>query len=234
MDPKRTARPVLKPVPSPPGVVKTPGKAPVPAPAPLGGRPGAPSGTPSAAPLRRAGPALQETLDQLARDVRQLQIDFERFFNGGLPLPPEELRTRIQAQIRGLRNLTITAAVDNFRLGDLEARFNSYNELFNRRMRDREEGRHQPARPAVAERPRYDPLAGIVFGPRVDPAAVEALYQGLAAGRGEGPRFDLDSFETYLARQAAALREKTGCSEVQFRLAMEDGKLKLKARPLAR
>jgi hypothetical protein len=31
----------------------------------------------------------------------------------------------------------------------------------------------------------------------------------------------------------AALREKTGCREVQFRLATEDGKVKLKARPVA-
>jgi hypothetical protein len=189
------------------------------------------AGTPAAGQTRRTGAGLSETLDQLGVDIRKLQIDFERFFNGGLHLPPDDLRTRIQSQIRALRNLTITTSVDNFRLGDLEARFNSYNELFNRRVRDREEGRHAVTRPLVAERPRFDPEAGIVFGATVDPAAVEALYQGLA-GRGEGPKFDLDSFQTYLARQAAALREKTGCNEVQFRLANEDGKLKLKARPV--
>jgi hypothetical protein len=31
----------------------------------------------------------------------------------------------------------------------------------------------------------------------------------------------------------SALKAKTGCDEVQFRLADEDGKLKLKARPVA-
>jgi len=30
-----------------------------------------------------------------------------------------------------------------------------------------------------------------------------------------------------------AIREKTGCAAVQFRLATEDGKVKLKARPVA-
>jgi hypothetical protein len=218
VEPKRTSKPGLNSLLAPKGAkgaVSVPGAA----------------GTPAAAQTRRAGAGLSETLDQLGVDIRKLQIDFERFFNGGLHLPPEELRTRIQNQIRALRFLTITTSVDNFRLGDLEARFNSYNELFNRRVRDREEGRHVLARPVVVERPRYDPEAGIVFGATVDPAAVEALYQGLA-GRGEGPKFDLDSFQTYLARQAAALREKTGCNEVQFRLANEDGKLKLKARPV--
>jgi hypothetical protein len=179
---------------------------------------------------------LSDALDQLGRDIQQLRVDFERFFNGALPFPPDELRGRVQAQIRQLRGMsTLATAVDGFRLGDMEARFNSYNELFNRRVRDAEEGRHPAARPAPPPAPprRYDPERGIVFGDRIDPQAAEALYQGLAASPGDAPRFDLDSFQTYLARQVTAIREKTGCTEVQFRLAAEDGKIKLKARPVA-
>ncbi len=215
MDPKRTPPP--RPAISKAASAPTPGQ-----------RPG------GAAPQAvRRGPVLSETLDQLARDIRQLQIDFERFFNGGLPLPPEDLRGRIQIQLRNLRNTNATSAVDSFRMSDLEARFNTYNELFNRRLREREEGRNQAHRAVpAAEKKRFDPAAGIVFGREVDPDAVEALYTGLASRPGDGPRFDLDSFQTYLARQADAIRQKTGCSDVQFRLAEEDGKLKLKARPL--
>jgi hypothetical protein len=193
-------------------------------------RPGAPAPVVAG---RRQAPGVSEALDQLSRDIQQLRVDFERFFNGALPFPPEELRGRVQAQLRNLRGMNLMTSVDNFRLGDLEARFNSYNELFNRRLRDAEEGR-QPARlappPALS---RYDPATGIVFGDRVDPEAVAALYQGLAAAPGDAPRFDLDSFQTYLKRQVAAIREKTGCAQVQFRLASEDGKVKLKARPVA-
>lgn len=202
--------------------------------------PSSPPGTPArpvpGAPLpagRR--PSFSEALDQLGRDIQQLRVDFERFFSGALPFPPDELRGRVQAQIRNLRNTNLTAPVDSFRLGDFEARFNSYNELFNRRLRDLEEGRHPGMRhapPAPAPR-RYDPAQGIVFGERIDPQAAEALYQGLATAPGDAPRFDLDSFQTYLARQVSAIREKTGCTEVQFRLASEDGKVKLKARPVA-
>jgi hypothetical protein len=186
------------------------------------------------APGRRPAPGLSDALDQLNRDVQQLRVDFERFFNGALPFPPEELRGRVQAQIRGLRGMSNGAtAVDTFRLNDLEARFNSYGELFNRRLRDIEEGRHPPVRHAPPPAPRrYDPAQGIVFGDRVDPDAAEALYQGLISAPGDTPRFDLDSFQTYLTRQVAAIREKTGCAEVQFRLASEDGKVKLKARPV--
>jgi hypothetical protein len=179
-------------------------------------------------------PSFAEALDQLGRDVQQLRVDFERFFNGSLPFPPEDLRGRVQAQLRNLRNANLATAVDSFRLGDLEARYNSYNELFNRRLRDAEEGRQPGVRHAPPPAPRrHDPAQGIVFGERIDPEAAAALYQGLAAAPGDVPRFDLDSFQTYLARQVAAIRERTGCSQVQFRLASEDGKVKLKARPVA-
>ncbi|HYU31187.1 MAG TPA: MXAN_5187 C-terminal domain-containing protein [Thermoanaerobaculia bacterium] len=231
MDPKRSSRPGAGPTPAKPLlpkiiVQKRPGAG-----AP---RPGAPGGS-SAAPAPRLAPPLGETLDQMARDIRQLQIDYERFFNGGLPVPPEELRNRIQTQIRSLRTLKIPSTLDSYRLGDLEARFNSYNEMFNRRLRDREEGRHPGAAHTVpVERRRYDPREGITLGGSFDPEAVEALYQGLASRPGDGPKFDLDSFEKYLSRQVAALREKTGCDQVQFRLAEEEGKVKLKARPVPR
>ena len=217
---------------------RSPRGGPGPFPSPL--RPAKPGlGAPAAsAPALGAGrrPSFAEALDQLGRDVQQLRVDFERFFNGSLPFPPEDLRGRVQAQLRNLRNANLATAVDSFRLGDLEARYNSYNELFNRRLRDAEEGRQPGARHAPPSLPsprRHDPAQGIVFGERIDPEAAAALYQGLAAAPGDAPRFDLDSFQTYLARQVAAIREKTGCSQVQFRLASEDGKVKLKARPVA-
>ena len=209
-------------------------------------------------------PTVSESIDHLAGEIRQLRVDFERFFSGALLIPPDELRRRVQARLRQLRSLNSMSAVDRFRLGDLEARHNSYDELFTRRLRDREEGRLRggvaamtpmaptsqltppPPRPVSppggAPGDPGDPGApgagSIVIGADPDPRAVAALYEqvtaaGAPGGGAEGPRFDLASFGSYLQRQSAAIRAKTGCAEVQFRLAAEDGKLKLKARPLA-
>lgn len=162
-----------------------------------------------------------------------MQVEFERFFSGALPLPPEELRARIQGRLRTLRNTVFRATADNFRLADLEARFNTYNELFSRRLRDSEEGRDGGHRPPPPEASAYDVERGVVVaGDAPEPAAVEALYAGLAGGPQAGPLFDLGSFETYLGRQAAAIRAKTGCTAVQFRVTVENGKKKLKARPV--
>lgn len=197
----------------------------------LGAKP-EPKGGAAASPLPQRSTAFQDAFERLERDIHQLRVDFERFFNGALPFPPEEQRNRVHNHLRYLRNVSGMGVAESFQLGNIEARFNSYNELFNRRMRDLEEGRkkvvHLPPPPA----PAYDPDQGIVLGDRMPEAAVEALYRGLVSS-GDGARIDLGSFRAYLGKQIDAIRQKTGCSDVQFRLALEDGKLKLKARPLA-
>lgn len=178
-------------------------------------------------------PTPSERMDRLERDLVQMRIHFERFFNGapGVDFPDvERERTRIGHELRKLRNAKLSGVEETFRLAGLEARFASYSELFGRRVRRIEEG---SAPVAAREEDRApDPHEGLVVGERVDDRALEALYRGLQTGAGAGPRFDLESFRTYLDRQLTTIRSKTGCERVVFRIAEEDGKLKLKARPL--
>lgn len=170
-------------------------------------------------------------LDRLARDIQNLRIEYERFFSGGVVVPPEPLRDRIQTEIRRLRNAQMQSSVEQFRLGSLEARFNSYGELYQRRLREREEGRAaRPAPEKTADRP--DPRRGVLVEDRVEADVVDILYQGLHKGPGPAPRFDQHSFQAYLEKQAAAIRKKTGARRIQFRLTEEGGKMKLKAKPV--
>lgn len=178
-------------------------------------------------------PTPSERMDRLERDLVQMRIHYERFFNGapGVEFPDvERERTRIGHELRKLRNAKLSGVEENFRLASIEARYASYGELFGRRVRQLEEG------PVTAAPRPHAPHAGdgdgVVVEERVDDRTVEALYRGLQREAGAGPRFDLDSFRTYLERQLTTIRSKTGCQRVQFRIAEEDGKMKLKARPL--
>jgi len=170
-------------------------------------------------------------LGQLTELVEQFRVDAERYFNGGLALPPEELRTRIHALLRELRTGQLRAAADQFRFASLEARFSSISELFGRRLREREEGRSAIARAAAEPIARHDATAGIVFPDAGDRGAVEALWGALA--RSGGRTLELETFRVYLTRQIDDIRAKTGAAAVQFRVVADDGKLKLKAKPLA-
>ena len=59
-------------------------------------------------------------LDRLEQDLNTLRIDFERFFNGDLEVPPEPFRESIRGQFASLQQANKTP-VDTFRLGGLDA-----------------------------------------------------------------------------------------------------------------
>lgn len=177
----------------------------------------------------------ERKLDELAAGIEQFRVDSERYFSGGLALPPEDQRTRLQALLRELRSVTLRGAAEQYRLGSLEARFNSFSELFGRRLRDREEGRGPlTTRPLAAERPSpFDVRAGVTLEDTAQGEAVEAIWRGLAAAGSGGRRLELEAFRGYLSQQIHTIREKTGAASVQFRVVEEDGKVKLKAKPVS-
>lgn len=161
-----------------------------------------------------------EALDRLDRNIRQLKIDFERFFNGASPTPPEDSRQGVFAEVKRLRDRRLVFA-DRFRLNTLEARLNSLSELFNRRLRDQE----LSGGPATGDR-------ALLFEPQTSRDAVRALYNDLYEASGRRAATDLAGFHAFLKREAEKIRSRTGCRHVQFRLARDDGRIRLKARPL--
>ena len=194
-------------------------------------RPGQPPGGRGGDEDEGPSSELQPQLDELERHIERLKVEFQRYFAGDLPQPPDELKQRVEERMRRLRGVNMRRSVDHFRFGALEARFNSYGELFNRRLRAVEEGR-RPRRTPSPEPPRYDVEKGVLIGPAAQRDAVEALFQGLCERSPRGAAMDLETFRTYLERQTAQIREKTGCAAVQFRVLTEDGKVKVKAKPV--
>lgn len=172
-----------------------------------------------------AAKALERAIEALSRRIERFRIEAQRFLAGDLPLPPEELRDQIQNELRKLRNAKSRGTAHNFRLGSLESKFNSHVTLLGRRIRAREES--ESRRPEGEDAPRHDAVQGVVVGRQIQQSAAEVLYDGL-----NRPKMGLEQFQGYLARQADVIRSKTGCSEIQFRVAVQDGKLKLKAKPV--
>ena len=121
---------------------------------------------------------LDEMLMRLDQDIRKFRIDFERFFSGNLPMPPEQLRIIVQNQIKELRTVHMKAVAHRFRYNSLEAKFNALLVLFNRRLREFELG-NKTRRPAEASGPDHNPLKGIVIDDQPSVTAVQALFNGL-------------------------------------------------------
>lgn len=164
-------------------------------------------------------------IDRLEEEIRQYRVEFQRFFNGDTQIPPEDQGLRIRKRLTSLTGAPQLSAVDRFRLSGLESRYNSLVELFRRRLR---EAQHiQRARSAEG---RDASTAAVVdLGTEDGQAKIDTLYEAIY---GQDGAIRPEAFRDYLTRQAAKVRQRTGCDKVRFTVRDEDGKPRLKARPL--
>ena len=103
-------------------------------------------------------------LTNLDRGITALRIEYERFFGGELRRPPVPGRRTLEETLRRLGNAEMEKAAERFRLQTLQSRYNSFTELWDKRMQAREEGRTGPIR-------RLAPLAAVAASASAPEAA---------------------------------------------------------------
>jgi hypothetical protein len=190
--------------------------------------------------------ALPEDLDRLDVTIRQLQVKWDLFFNGQEKKPPSDLQSKVEALIKQYANAEIRNSGERFRYQSLSARFTTFNELWQKRLRAREEGKvfglhglraeQLPPPPAPRAEPRAKaPAPGEirVADASRDTEAVRALYERfvverMQAGEAHAPVFE--NFRDLIRQQTERIREEKGAQAVDFRLETRNGKVSLKAR----
>ena len=176
---------------------------------------------------------LEQKIQMLERDLREHVKNWERFFSGRLRVPPEVERTRFAQRLRTLAEQTFTRRADQFRVEQLQHRFMSYSQNWERMLREREEGRFARAVPGTAQ--PTQPTIEEANGPTVtsvDPSGQEALYDRYVSAKqqlGLDVKMDRAAFERQIEKQRQQLQQKKG-REYQFEVRVEDGKVKLAAR----
>jgi hypothetical protein len=194
----------------------------------------------------------EEDLVQLEKDVRQIKIDYEVYFGGGRKRPPTDLEWRIDQTIkryseRGPR----MSATQMFRLNGLIQKYVKFREVFRKRAKAREEGtipRHYGAAARIVEMQRQERAAEarqassvvtrVAIGAHTDPAReslkTRKLYEAFRETKekaGESTStLTLEDFREFVARKSKELRGVNGESSVEFVIATEEGRVKLKAR----
>ena len=191
--------------------------------------------------------ALPDDLDRLDVAIRQVQVKWDLFFNGQEKKPPVDLQTQVETLIKRYANTEIRNNGDRFRYQSLCARYTTFNELWQKRLRAREEGRvfgvhglraerMPPPAPPSPPPPRAAAAAPAeirVSDPSRDAAAVRVLYERFVeerrrAGEPHAPAFE--SFRDLIGRQTERIRAEKGAHAVDFRLETRNGKVSLKAR----
>jgi hypothetical protein len=183
---------------------------------------------------------IENELAVLERGLTALRVEYERFFIGDLKKPPVQTRKRIEDLFRRLEDIHVDRAAERFRLQNLQGRFSSLTELWEKRLLQREQGKPVPGRPAPPPReepapaPERDAKASgsVSRKGRADLMPIFERFCDARRALGEDvSRLKYERFEELLKKQAAEIRKATGASRLVFEVLTVEGRVRLVGRP---
>jgi len=171
----------------------------------------------------------QEDMAKLQRTFRLLEREYEQWFSGALPKPPTETQRVCEEIVRRYNISPPRNLSEQSLFSMLQARFNTYVEMWNRRTRLKEEGRipggrESPKRSAAKPPPPAAPS---------DP--FRQVFDSFVAAKqkaGEATtKLSYESFRKTLEKQADQIRAAKGFRDVDFGVTVKNGKVSVVARP---
>ena len=174
-----------------------------------------------------------ELIEQIAILERTLQEHirkWERYFSGVDRVPPQDEKERINRRIRRLAEMTVNRRAEQFRIEQLQHRFMTYSQNWERMLREREEGRAvQPHTDSELRRP---PAANASAAPSVDTMDESTLferYRNAKSQRGHDVGVDKKTFDQQIAEQRKKIEERLG-RPVRFDVQIEGDKVRVVAK----
>ncbi|HEX5774057.1 MAG TPA: MXAN_5187 C-terminal domain-containing protein [Geomobilimonas sp.] len=178
---------------------------------------------------------IPEDIARFEQDLGELIIKYEQYFLGLEKREPLKLLQTVEKSSRKYTPANIVNTMHRFRYNALIARFNSYRQHWNRIVRLIEEGKYSRDQFKMklhqqgGDNGRHHPQE-----PEGTPEA-ERLYQQYIEARKAchlpTGTITLDLIASTIAKQKPLLTEKYHCEQVEFKVVIEDGKPKIKARP---
>jgi hypothetical protein len=188
---------------------------------------------------------IDEELNRLEANIRQLKIQYEQYFGGGRRRPPSDVEWQIEQVMKRYSDRGAEMNyTQRFRFGNLAQTYMKYRDVFRKRIQMREEGstpKHfgAAARAIEAERQgsgKGQPSSVVLTcaNPTGEREKVDNLYQAfsealLRSGESTG-KLSRETFEWFVKEKAAQFHKESGDKEVEFVVSLESGKARLKAR----
>ena len=176
------------------------------------------------------------TLDHSLAELIKL---WERYFAGDLRVPPQQQRTVLERRLRQLHDRPgVMRSTDRFRLEQLQHRFMTYAQNWERMLREQEEGRGRSIA-VIRATARAGGASAVAFSQPnggsaafVDSGGGESLfdrYREAKAGLGQKMGLDRRAFEDKIAAQRKGIEERLG-RKVRFDVVVAEGRVKLQVR----
>ncbi len=199
-------------------------------------------------------------LKELESDIAHLKFAYEQYFMGLERLAPLDEFEAVSKKVRAATVEQISNTALRFQRNNLVAKFNSYLGYWNRIMRQIEEGTYKrdrlraakitastnkPQAPQAAQAPKAQETQNAqssqaIAPPATSPAAqagrpleyIYNEYKNALAGMGQNTNLSYEALAGALTKQQTLLKSKYACRDVKFRVAVENGKVQIKAVPI--
>jgi hypothetical protein len=193
-----------------------------------------------------------EELSQIEKDIRTLKIEYEQFFGGGRSRPPTDTQWRVEVMIKRYTDRSAElSSGQRFRYTNLASTYAKYLDMWRKKLKQKEEGAVQrhfgaaaKAIEAERERTRQQAEAGAASAtrpfamsfsePEKEGEKIAELYRKLLETREQAGEKTgaptLRDFEKFVRQKTQELKKKKGCEQVEYRVSVENGHVKLKAR----
>ncbi len=169
----------------------------------------------------------KDVLDRIEADILEVKRQYDLFFQGGRRSEPTEKRREVEETIRRMGQRKIINTNDQFRFNGLQTRFYALSNLWQRMVRDMEEGRLKRDASGYLVRGASPPA-----GP-ADPSHIDQVMEQIATARRScglpTEEADLSAIRRTLESRAVELSGASGGKKVEFRVSVEDGKMKVTA-----
>jgi hypothetical protein len=188
-----------------------------------------------------------EELTELDEAIQGLQVLYEKYFLGIDRRPPDEERQRVSRKARELRESLVKNTALKFKIGTLFAKLLSFERMWDRTLREMEDGTYKRDVFKAKLRMRHDeeapagkPAARLAVAPAGGPPQIpeeklRRLYDTFMVARkrcGEATDgISYDSVASRIRAQVPQLMEKHKAKNIEFKVVIKGGKAVLKAVP---
>lgn len=181
---------------------------------------------------------IPEDIAQLEQGLNELIIKYEQYFLGLEKREPLRLLETVERLARKYANVKIVNTMLNFKYTSLVSRLNSYKQYWNRILRLMDEGKYSRDRFRMAIHQRGGAAEKPAVPSSPAPAATyeaDQLFRQFVEAR-RACRLPTDSITREMVaaaieRQRPAIEARYGDAPVEFRVVVEGGVPKIKARP---
>ncbi|HEY5975088.1 MAG TPA: MXAN_5187 C-terminal domain-containing protein [Geobacteraceae bacterium] len=176
---------------------------------------------------------VQEDLQLFEQSLSELIIKYEQYFLGLEKREPLKLLEKVERCARIYANIPINNTMYKFRYNSLVAKLCSYKQYWTRINRLIEDGKYS------RDRFKMERHLGQTTGPSAPPAPpngnLDRLYQQYIEARRQCHlpvnNITREMVQTVIEKQKPLIMDRYNCAAVEFKVVVQDGKPKIKARP---